>query len=47
LEPLRDVVEELIKRAFLGNTEIKSIAGENKEALAEMGNIGALLRFTA
>lgn len=46
LEPLRDVVEELIKRAFLGNTEIKSIAGENKEALAEMGKIGALLRFT-
>ncbi len=47
LEPLRDVVEELIKRAFLRNTEIKSIAGENKEALAEMGNIGALLRFAA
>ncbi len=47
LEPLRDVVEELIKRAFLGNTEIKFIAEENKEALAEMGSIGALLRFTA
>lgn len=46
LEPLRDVVEELIKRALLGNTEIKFIAGENKEALAEMGSIGALLRFT-
>jgi len=47
LEPLRDVVEELIKRAFLGNTEMKFIAGENKEALAEMGNMGGLLRFTA
>jgi len=46
LEPLQDVVEELIKRAFLGNTEIKFIAGENREALAEMGGIGALLRFT-
>ncbi len=46
LEPLRDVVEELIRRAFLGNTEMKFIAGENKEALAEMGEIGALLRFT-
>jgi len=39
-------VEELTKRAFLGNTEIKFIAGENREALAEMGSIGALLRFT-
>ncbi len=47
LEPLWDVVEELIKRAFLGNTEIKFIAGENREALAEMGKIGALLRFAA
>ncbi|MFQ5886666.1 MAG: Vms1/Ankzf1 family peptidyl-tRNA hydrolase, partial [Anaerolineae bacterium] len=47
LETLQDVVEELIKRAFLGNTEIKLIAGENREALAEMGSIGALLRFTA
>lgn len=47
LEPLQDVVEELTKRAFLGNTEIKFIAGENREALAEMGSIGALLRFTA
>lgn len=47
LEPLQDVVEELIKRGFLGNTEIRFIAGENREALAEMGNIGALLRFTA
>jgi len=46
LEPLGDVVEEVIKRAFLGNTEIRFIAGENKEALAEMGGIGALLRFT-
>lgn len=46
LEPLRDVVEELIKRAFLGNTEIEFIAGENKEGLTEMGGIGALLRFT-
>jgi peptide chain release factor subunit 1 len=46
LEPLGDVVEELINRAFLGNTEIKFIAGESKEALAEMGSIGALLRFT-
>jgi len=47
LEPLQDVVEELITRAFLGNTEMKFIAGENREALAEMGSIGALLRFTA
>lgn len=47
LESLRDVAEELIKRAFLGNTEMKFIAGENKEALAEMGGIGALLRFAA
>lgn len=47
LEPLQDVVEELIKRAFLGNTEIKFIVGDNKEALAEMGSIGALLRFAA
>ncbi len=46
LEPLRDVVEELIKRGFLGNTEIEFIAWENKEALAKMGSIGGLLRFT-
>lgn len=47
LEHLQDVVEELVKRAFLGNTDIKFIVEENKEALDEMGGIGALLRFAA
>lgn len=45
LEPRRDVVEEMIRLAFLGNAEIKFLAGERGKALAEMGGIGALLRF--
>lgn len=44
-EPLEDIVESIVSEAFLQNCEIRFIAGGNKAALAELGNIGGLLRF--
>ncbi len=42
---LEDMVESIVRQAFIQNCEIRFITGANKEKLAELGNIGALLRF--
>ncbi|HJX37745.1 MAG TPA: Vms1/Ankzf1 family peptidyl-tRNA hydrolase [Anaerolineae bacterium] len=44
-EVLPSMVEELVKQAFLQNCEMMFIGGDNREKLAELGGIGALLRF--
>lgn len=44
-EPLEDIVEDAVSQAFLQNCEIRFVRGHNKEKLAELGSIGALLRF--
>jgi peptide chain release factor subunit 1 len=44
-EPLEDIVEYLVAEAFLRNCEIAFVEGDNREQLAQLGGIGALLRF--
>jgi peptide chain release factor subunit 1 len=44
-EPLEDIIENIVGQAFMQNCEIRFIADANKTTLAELGNIGALLRF--
>jgi len=44
-EVLEDTVENVVSQAFLQNCEIRFVRGSNKERLAELGSIGALLRF--
>jgi len=44
-EPLEDMVENVVSQAFMQNCEIRFVGGSNKERLAELGSIGALLRF--
>lgn len=44
-EALPDIAEEVVKQAFLQNCELMFVGGDNKEKLAELGGIGALLRF--
>ncbi len=44
-EPLEDVIESIVGQAFIQNCDIRFITGANKAKLAELGNIGALLRF--
>ncbi len=44
-ELLEDIVEDAVSQAFLQNCEIRFVRGHNKEKLAELGSIGALLRF--
>jgi peptide chain release factor subunit 1 len=44
-EPVQDIVEEIVKQAFLQNCEITFIRGDSSEGLAELGDIGALLRY--
>ncbi|NIN64924.1 MAG: hypothetical protein GTO63_09525 [Anaerolineae bacterium] len=44
-EPSEDIVEDAVSQAFLQNCEIRFVQGDNKEKLAELGSIGALLRF--
>jgi peptide chain release factor subunit 1 len=44
-EHLEDIVEHVVTEAFLRNCEIVIVEGENREHLAELGGIGALLRF--
>ena len=42
---LEDIVESVVTEAFLRNCEVAFVAGDNGEKLAELGGIGALLRF--
>jgi peptide chain release factor subunit 1 len=42
---LEDIVESMVTEAFLRNCEVAFLTGENGETLAELGSIGALLRF--
>lgn len=42
---LEDIVEEVVAQAFLQNCEIRFVRDVTKEKLAELGGIGALLRF--
>lgn len=42
---LENIVESMVTEAFLRNCEVAFLAGENGERLAELGSIGALLRF--
>lgn len=44
-EPLEDIVEHLVAEAFLRNCEIAFVGGDNRGQLAQLGGIGALLRF--
>ena len=44
-ELLVDVIETVVKRALIENCETRFITGENALRLAELGRIGALLRF--
>lgn len=44
-ESLDDVVEDVVKHAFMQNCEIRFITGMNTKRLAELGGIGGLLRF--
>ena len=44
-EPVQDIVEEIVKQAFLQNCETIFIRGDSSEGLAELGDIGALLRY--
>ncbi len=44
-EHLEDIVEHVVTEAFLRNCEITIVGDENREHLAELGGIGALLRF--
>jgi peptide chain release factor subunit 1 len=44
-ERLEDIVEHIVTEAFLRNCGITIVRGENREHLAELGGIGALLRF--
>jgi peptide chain release factor subunit 1 len=44
-EPLEDIIENIVGQAFIQNCEIRFIADANKARLAELDNIGALLRF--
>jgi peptide chain release factor subunit 1 len=44
-EHLEDMVEHVVTEAFLRNCEIDIVEGEKREHLAELGGIGALLRF--
>jgi peptide chain release factor subunit 1 len=44
-ERLEDIVEHVVTEAFLQNCEITIVGVENREHLAELGGIGALLRF--
>jgi len=45
-QALEDIVESVVTEAFLCNCEVTFVAGGNGEKLAELGGIGALLRFT-
>jgi peptide chain release factor subunit 1 len=44
-EPVQDIVEEIVKLSFLQNSELIFARGESGEHLAELGGIGALLRY--
>jgi peptide chain release factor subunit 1 len=44
-EALEDIVEGVVTEAFLHNCEIVFVGGAHGEKLAELGGIGALLRF--
>jgi len=44
-ETLDDIVESVVTGAFLGNCQTSFVSGTNGEKLAELGGLGALLRF--
>jgi peptide chain release factor subunit 1 len=44
-EALEDIVEGVVTDAFLRNCETVFVSGAHEEKLAELGGIGALLRF--
>jgi peptide chain release factor subunit 1 len=44
-EALDDMVERVVTEAFLRNCGVLFVGGENRDQLAELGGIGALLRF--
>jgi len=45
LEPVSDIVSEILDRAFVQDCDVKVLDGAVGERLAKMGRIGALLRF--
>lgn len=45
MEVLPNIMEEVVKQAFLQNCEMMFVGGDHREKLAELGGIGALLRF--
>jgi peptide chain release factor subunit 1 len=46
LQPMDDMVDEIIDQAFAQGCQVRFIAGSNQERLARLGDIGALLRYT-
>lgn len=44
-EPVQDIAEEMVKLSFLQNSETIFAGGRSGEVLAELGHIGALLRY--
>jgi peptide chain release factor subunit 1 len=44
-EAVEDIIEDVVTDAFLRNCEIVFVSGAHGEKLAELGRIGALLRF--
>lgn len=46
LQPMENIVDEIIDQAFALASEVKFMRGENRERLALLGDIGALLRYT-
>jgi peptide chain release factor subunit 1 len=44
-EVVPNIVEEMVKQAFLQNCELMFVNGDDREKLAELGDMGALLRF--
>lgn len=45
MEAIEDIVEKIVETTFAQGCEIRFISGDNQERLAELGGIGALLRY--
>jgi peptide chain release factor subunit 1 len=46
LQPLDDVVDEVVEAAFRQDCQVKFVTGRSSKRLAKLGGIGALLRYT-
>lgn len=46
LQPMEDIVDEIMDQAFAQGCQVRFITGGNKARMAQLGDIGALLRYT-